>query len=163
MSEPLPFLRLVGDFWVTLGVKTLIRAQDALNDVENDAYTFEKCARDTLGFYNDSIGTWITLTANPTTSIPPPTLAIPVALLTDKATGKLVLGLAAGTVLTASALFKSGSVSVPKGNVTPTVTVAGDLQVDVSGLNAVPVVVGIYEGLVVAGPKLIAKVQLQVT
>lgn len=163
MSEPLTFLRLVGDYWATLGVKTLIRAQDALDDVENETYTFEKFSRDTLGFYNDSIGVWISLTANPSKSIPPPALAIAVALGTDKATGKLALGLAAGTVLTASALFKSGAVSVPKGDVTPSVTVAGDLQVDLAGLKAVPVVVGIYEGLVFAGGKLIAKVQLQVT
>jgi hypothetical protein len=162
MSEPLTFVRLVGEYWGTLGLRVSIRARDALDSLETEAYTFEKFALDTLGVFNDSLGIWLTLSNAPSKTNPMPTVALTDVVGTDTASGTINLSVAAGTVLDRTPLLRSGALKVPKSKVT--VSLAGSvLTVSLSGLNAIPVSAGTYEGLVLGNGTPIARIQLQVT
>jgi hypothetical protein len=162
MSEPLTFVRLVGEYWGTLGLRVSIRARDALDSLETEAYTFEKFALDTLGVFNDSLGIWLTLSNAPSKTNPMPTVALTDVVGTDTASGTINLSVAAGTVLDRTPLLRSGALKVSKSKVT--VSLAGSvLTVSLSGLNAIPVSAGTYEGLVLGNGTPIARIQLQVT
>jgi hypothetical protein len=161
MSESLAILHAIGDAIGLLGAKTADRAQKALTLVEGESYTYQKLVLDTLGFYNDALGAFGSVFAAASTVVP--TLPITVAKGKDTATGTLALGLPTGTVVTASALVAPSKKPVPAANVKPSVTSSGDLQVDLSGLNAVPVDKGFYAGKVSAAGTVIAIIQLQVT
>lgn len=162
MSEPLTFVRLVGEYWGTLGLKTSIRARDALDSIETESYTFQKFVLDTLGVLNDSLGIWLTLSNAPSTTNPIPTVALTDVVGTDTASGTINVTVAAGTTLDRTPLLRPGAVKVPKGKVA--VSLAGSvLTVSLSGLNSVPVSAGTYEGLVLGNGTPIARIQLQVT
>lgn len=169
MSESLMYLRTVGDYWTRLGAKTLYRMQRALDDVETDAYTFQKLTLDVLGFYNDSFAICMgTGSPAPTTPVGPvPTLNITVPAKQDTASGKIALGLPAGTVLTWTDLLyiptSTGTAKkIDQSSVTASVTASGELKVDVQGLVA-GAIVGSYQGLVMVSGTPIAHILLQVT
>jgi hypothetical protein len=162
MSEPLTFVRLVGEFWGILGLRTSIRARDALDSLENEAYSFEKFALDTLGVFNDSLGIWLTLSNSPNKTNPMPTVALTDTVGTDTATGKINVTVPPGTTLVPTALLRAGAPQVPKAKVT--VSLAGSvLTVSLSGLNTIPVSPGTYEGLVLGNGTPVARIQLQVS
>jgi hypothetical protein len=164
MAEPLPYLELVGSYWSLLGAKTLFRAKDAINDIENDSYTYGRFARDILGFYNDSLAAWFAVLGKPDVgSGDVPTLSITVPMGTDSATGTLPLKLDPATPLGTSPLLRSGALKVPQANVSATVMANGDLRVTVSQLNSVPVGAGVYKGVVTSNSVVLAKVALTVT
>jgi hypothetical protein len=162
MSEPLTFVRLVGEYWGTLGLKTAIRARDALDSLETENYTFQKFALDTLGIFNDSLGIWLNLSSAPDKTNPIPTVPLTAAVGTNTASGTINVSVASGTTLDWSPLLRPKSPRVPKANVTVTST-GSVLTVAVTGLNAVPVSAGTYEGLVLGNGTPIARIQLQVT
>jgi len=171
MSESLTYLRTVGDYWTRLGAKTLFRIQHALDDVENEAYTFQKLTLDVLGFYNDSFS--ICMNAGGAAADgsamtgPMSTVQITAPQGQDAATGKVATSLPPGTALTSSDLLyvPTGTQTAKKidqSNVTPTVTAGGDLKVDLKGL-AAAAVVGSYRGLVLMGGAPVADILLQIT
>jgi len=162
MSEPLTFVRLVGEYWGTLGLRTSIRVRDALDKLEIEAYTFEKFALDTLGVFNDSLGIWLTLSNSPSKTNPMPTVALTDVVGTDTASGTINVTVAPGTVLDRTGLLRSGAPPVPQSSVT--VTLAGSvLKVSLSGLNAIPVSAGLYQGLVLGNGTPVAQIQLLVS
>jgi hypothetical protein len=161
---PLSSIRLVGKYWGTVGLLATSRAKTALDTIEKGTYKFETFVGDTLGLWDDAIGTWITIFNDPENTDFMPTLQIKVPKGIDKASATLALGLQVGTVFDPSQpLQRSGATAVPGTSVTPSVTTSGDLQVDLKGLNAVPVTPGLYAGPVSAGSVVLATIRLHVT
>src|ERR1051325_7633485 len=149
MNEPVTYLHTVSSYWTRLGAKTLYRMQHALDDVKNEAYTFQKLTLDVLGFYKDSYAICMkaaggTPGAAPTAG-PMPTVQLTARSKQDTATGKVAMNLPTATVVTCSDLLyvPTGGTTAPKidkSNVAVSVTAAGELEVDVNGLAAGAVV-----------------------
>src|SRR5215469_1565817 len=98
MAETFDYLRMVRDSWASFLAKASLRADNALTDIGNDAYKYERASRDVLGFYNDLLGTWIDLFSGKITA-PPLKISIPIKQGTATATVTYPLGLTAGSAL----------------------------------------------------------------
>jgi len=157
-------LRMLGDCCDRYHVKTRHRWRTVIDEIANEKYTIGAFVSDVVRFWDDAIGIWMPHPA----AGPVAQVAITVAKGTDSGSQTVPIGLPAGIVLDRSALLyvpqpgQSGAKKVPQSDVTVSRTSSGALRVDVAGLNAVPVVVGEYAGIVSGSGSTIAEVHLYV-